>query len=371
MVKKKKTNRNYKGKKSAPVRSGKDKTKAPEKSQRRLGKRGLKVFFIIVIVLVLATAGVGAAYYFTDGFGTKRPDFLIRSGGETYTKNTEGVKLNTGKEFEVQDFTGNGDYTVTIAAKGTAENDFEFQIGEETGYRWKDQNGKDYTDGFQISKTETGFKVEYIDLTQIITTVKGTTSAVLSESAGGDLFALTVKSGSGELTLGFNLYFPVTDMTVDPPEIVFPNPDEKPDEGNQPDEGQEPGDNDPDKQDSIAGVYKFYSMTDGTNTYYVGDIPEGGVIQPVITEEYVVIELIGDGNGTMSMKYGPMNETSAFTWRTDPNNSNKIIVSAAGAKDSALVRMGETIVLQMQETTYVLKKQAQNTSQAEEEMENA
>lgn len=378
MVKKKKTNRNYKGKKSAPVRSGKDKTKAPEKSQRRSGKRGLKVFFIIVLVLVLAAAGVGAAYYFTDGFGTKRPDFLIRSGGETYTKNTEGVKLNTGKVFEVQDLTGSGDYTVTIAAKGTAENDFEFQIGEETGYRWKDQNGKDYTEGFQISKTETGFKVEYIDLTQIITTVKGTTSAVLSESAGGDLFALTVKSGSNEFTLGFRLYYVVDGIEVDPPEIIFPKPDDKPggDGEQQPPDVQEPDDTKPedtkpDDLGTLAGVYKFYMMTDGTNTYYVGDIPEGGVIQPVLTEEYVVIELIGDGNGTMSMKYGPMNETSAFTWRTDPNNSNKIIVSAEGAKDSALVRMGETIVLQMQETTYVLKKQAQNTSQAEEERENA
>ena len=283
---------------------------------------------------------------------------MIRSGGETYTKNTEGVKLNTGKVFEVQDLTGSGDYTVTIAAKGTAENDFEFRLGEESGYRWKDQNGKDYTDGFKITRTDAGFKIEYTDLTQIITTVKGTTAAVLSESAGGDLFTLTVTSGRGEITLGFNLYFPVTDVTIDPPEIVFPNPDEKPDEGNQPDEGQEPGDNDPDKQDSIAGVYKFYSLTDGTKTYYVGDTPEWGIVTPTLTEEYLIIELCEDGNGTLSVQYGPVDETQAFVWRTASDDPNKIILSAEGAKDSEVIREGEFIQFEMNGSTYILKKAA-------------
>lgn len=354
MVKKKKTNRNYKGKKSAPVRSGKDKTKAPEKSQRRSGKRGLKVFFIIVLVLVLAAAGVGAAYYFTDGFGTKRPDFLIRSGGETYTKNTEGVKLNTGKVFEVQDLTGNGDYTVTIAAKGTAENDFEFRLGEESGYRWKDQNGKDYTEGFQISKTETGFKVEYIDLTQIITTVKGTTSAVLSESAGGDLFALTVKSGSNELTLGFRLYYVVDGIEVDPPEIIFPKPNDKPG-------------GDGESNLNIVGNYKFYSVKNNDSIKYVGDTINMGDYTFTYTDTYVEIEFRSDGSGILKTEeYN--NVEFLLTWILNPE-TNRITIGFQAEEIDNIQILGDTIYLDMFGEEITLKKQGSEAARAEQKIE--
>lgn len=214
-----------------PPKRGATKSRKIGKKKSGAGKRFGVAVLVILLVAALAALGVGAAYEFTDGFGTKTLNvFVVKCGEHTYTKNIGGLVVQPGMEFTVEKLAGETDYAVTIRAKGTEGNNFGFRLGAESGYHWKDQDGRDYTEGFTITRTETSFTLDFGTLTEIIAKAKGTDATLTNEASAGDLFTLVVTCGKSEIALDFRTEIPVTGVELDPPAIIIDSNDVQPGE---------------------------------------------------------------------------------------------------------------------------------------------
>ena len=185
------------------------KTRSSARSERRGGGRFLA--WLIAIILILG--GIGAAYYFTGGFGGIGPTFSVTYAENTYYKEGEDILLPNSAEFAVNRVFGE-DYQVKIEA---GEADFNLTVGEEP-YKWSQLEG-DYTDGFQITRTDKGFQIEYESLKDIIEAVHG--AVTLDEDAVGDIFTLVVTCAKNEIRIGFGVYLPVSGIELNPENLIF------------------------------------------------------------------------------------------------------------------------------------------------------
>lgn len=189
-----------------------------EKTARTWRTVGI-VILSVLLLAILAAAGLGIAYLVTDGFGGKAPTTIVMVGDKIYTEDANGVTIYPGDEICVQSLTGAEGYTFRIEANG--EKDFAFTVGEEP-YSWKDLAGRDMTKGFTIEDTENGFTIDYTDLDGVIAAVLGA-EVTIGEDAdtSGDLFFLVVTCGEKDLRLSFGVGLPVEGVEVNPDHVIM------------------------------------------------------------------------------------------------------------------------------------------------------
>lgn len=213
------------------------------------GKRIAMIVLVVILIAALLGGGIYAAWRFTDGFKTfpwqtQQPEedtgkdsgtnpgvitgnYYIESDGMKYGDG--GVaRLISGSDFTVGAGFGSG-YSVKFTARKIAS-DFSFTLGAEP-YTWNNVAGDDFTDGFTITKTGTGFTVEFGTLAGIISAVKGN-EVTISEgekTSVPDKFTMEVTAANGQ---GISLNFTLSALGIElnPDGIIFGNETEMPDE---------------------------------------------------------------------------------------------------------------------------------------------
>ena len=213
------------------------------------GKRIALITLVVILIAALVGGGIYAAWHFTDGFKTfpwqtQQPEedtgkdsgtnpgvitgnYYIESDGMKYGDG--GVaRLISGSDFTVGAGFGSG-YSVKFTARKIAS-DFSFTLGAEP-YTWNNVAGDDFTDGFTITKTGTGFTVEFGTLAGIISAVKGN-EVTISEgekTSVPDKFTMEVTAANGQ---GISLNFTLSALGIElnPDGIIFGNETEMPDE---------------------------------------------------------------------------------------------------------------------------------------------
>ena len=210
--------------------------KAKKEQREKIARTVAIVLLVILLLAILGFAGFGIAYLVTDGFGGRVPTAVIMIDDEVYSESTDGLTIYPGNEVRVQSLTGETEYTVNVEGNASTNN-FAFTLGEEP-YTWRDMDGEDMTAGFTIAQTGTGFTIEYESLPSIITAARGAEAVIEDVDLSGDLFTLVITIGEREYRFGFGVGLPVSDVVLDPDQIVIQDPDG----ALQPDEpAEEPG----------------------------------------------------------------------------------------------------------------------------------
>ena len=217
---------------------------AKKNTKRNNGTSGGKRIALITLAAILIAAivggGVYAAWKLTDGFThlpwqTEQPeedpgkdsgtdpgvisgDYYVELDGVKYGDN--GVaRLASGSVFTVGAGFGSG-YSVKLTARKAAS-DISFTLGAEP-YKWSNVAGDDFTEGFTITKTGTGFTVEFGTLAEIISAVKGN-DVTIPEGENAtvpDKFTMAVTAANGQ-GIALNFTMSALDIGMDPDHIIF------------------------------------------------------------------------------------------------------------------------------------------------------
>lgn len=213
-----------------------------KKEQRKKTARTVAIVLLIILLLaILGFAGFGIAYLVTDGFGGRMPMTVIVIDDEIYSQSAEDIEVYPGDEVRVQNLIGDTQYTMQIVGNAS-KNNFAFTLDGEP-YTWRDMDGEDMMSGFTIIQTETGFTIDYTTVPSILTEALGG-EVVISEDAEttGDLFTLIITIGEEEYRFGFGVGSGVTEIILDPDQIVITDPDGalRPENPEEPTGGLEP-----------------------------------------------------------------------------------------------------------------------------------
>lgn len=168
---------------------------------------------IIGLIIALTSGGSVQSFYVTiNDKNIMESDYDYILSKEEFTD----VKINFLSLDE-----DNGNYTVKIVPTLNAENDFDFTAG---GTVYSFQQTPDYTDGFTIKKTDSGFSIR----------PKGNLESIIEASVGADVENLSAKSYDNMFTMiissadeksniyiQFSIYEPVTDVSLDKEGITF------------------------------------------------------------------------------------------------------------------------------------------------------
>ncbi len=188
---------------------------------KKTGKRILTAL-IVILVLILSLGLLGRL---TNVFGNK---ITVRYNGTKITKDFEGLEIESGTEIEVR---APGEYEVKIYAAGTEATDFTFTVGG-TEYSWVEDiaganggRGEEFTEVFEIEKTEKGFKISG-GIKKVLKDIWPVAEIELPEELpAGDRFRMEIRSGKTTLTVGFSVKEPgsvgVEKIELAPGEIVF------------------------------------------------------------------------------------------------------------------------------------------------------
>lgn len=188
---------------------------------KKTGKRILTAL-IVILVLILSLGLLGRL---TNVFGNK---ITVRYNGTKITKDFEGLEIESGTEIEVR---APGEYEVKIYAAGTEATDFTFTVGG-TEYSWVEDiaganggRGEEFTEVFEIEKTEKGFKISG-GIKKVLKDIWPGKEIILPEELpAGDRFRMEIRSGKTTLTVGFSVKEPgsvgVEKIELAPGEIVF------------------------------------------------------------------------------------------------------------------------------------------------------
>lgn len=198
------------------------KSEKPEKrsgASRKWKKLGI-VFGVLLFLVVLAVAAMGTTYAVTGVIPGQENTINVTYDGTTYTEDSGGIYLLPKREIVIE--TVPEKYKVKILANAS-KTDFGFALGGEE-FRWKDMNGRDFSEGFGIEQTESGIKLNYETVAGIIAAVQGTAVSLSEEEEPkGDLFTLVVSCGLKELKIGFGVALPANGIVLDPPDVIFGN----------------------------------------------------------------------------------------------------------------------------------------------------
>ena len=163
----------------------------------------VKTAVTVILVIMLLILSLGLLARFTNVFGNK---IAVTYNGTKITKDFEGLEIESGTEIEVK---APGEYEVKIYAEGSAESDFSFTVdGEE--YSWVEDiaganggRGEDFTEVFEIEKTEKGFKISG-GIQKALKDIWPEKEIILPEEIpGGDKFRMEITSGDKTLKIGF------------------------------------------------------------------------------------------------------------------------------------------------------------------------
>ena len=163
----------------------------------------VKTAVTVILVIMLLILSLGLLGRLTNVFGNK---IEVTYNGTKITKDFEGLKIESGTEIEVK---APGEYEVKIYAEGSAESDFSFTVdGEE--YSWVEDiaganggQGEEFTEVFEIEKTEKGFKISGGIKKALKDIWPGKEIELPKEIPGGDKFRMEITSGDKTLKIGF------------------------------------------------------------------------------------------------------------------------------------------------------------------------
>lgn len=180
---------------------------------------------MVILVIILLILSFGLLGRLTNVFGNK---ITVRYNGTKITKDFEGLEIESGTEIEVR---APGEYEVKIYAAGTEATDFTFTVGG-TEYSWVEDiaganggRGEEFTEVFEIEKTEKGFKISG-GIKKVLKDIWPVAEIELPEELpAGDRFRMEIRSGKTTLTVGFSVKEPgsvgVEKIELAPGEIVF------------------------------------------------------------------------------------------------------------------------------------------------------
>lgn len=163
----------------------------------------VKTAVTVILVIMLLILSLGLLARLTNVFGNK---IAVTYNGTKITKDFEGLEIESGTEIEVK---APGEYEVKIYAEGSAESDFSFTVdGEE--YSWVEDiaganggRGEDFTEVFEIEKTEKGFKISG-GIKKVLKDIwPGKDIELPEELPSGDKFRMEITSGDKTLKIGF------------------------------------------------------------------------------------------------------------------------------------------------------------------------
>ena len=181
---------------------------------------------LLVVIII-----VGVVARFTNGFTDDFKTFYLKVGDKEIMSGSGGYEITraTPMQAEVK-YTfslatdENKGYNVKIVPNAADKNqDFSFTVdGESKSF----QSLQDLTDGFEIEKSESSFRVtpKGENLTGVLQAIyPGLDTAHIEEKAYNDMFALVVSSYNekASVTIYFTLSSKVTGIRLDKEAIVF------------------------------------------------------------------------------------------------------------------------------------------------------
>lgn len=182
---------------------------------------------IVLVVIII----VGVVARFTNGFTDDFKTFYIRVDGKEIMSTAGGYEITPGKPLRAEvKYTfsfatdENKGYNVKIVPNAADKSkDFSFTVN---GENRQFQAETDLTDGFEIEKSESTFKVtpKGENLTGVLQAIyPGLDTAHIEEKAYNDMFVLAVSSynGKSSVTIYFTLSSKVTGIRLDKEAIVF------------------------------------------------------------------------------------------------------------------------------------------------------
>lgn len=191
---------------------------------KKTGKRILTAL-IVILVLILSLGLLSRL------IGISGNQITLTYAGESYKKSVSGLEIAAESEFGVKLRDKSAEYEVKIYAAGTEETDFTFTVGGKE-YSWQKDiaganvgRGEEFTDVFEIEKTEKGFKISG-GIKKVLKDIWPGKEIILPEELpAGDRFRMEIRSGKTTLTVGFSVKEPgsvgVEKIELAPGEIVF------------------------------------------------------------------------------------------------------------------------------------------------------
>ena len=182
---------------------------------------------IVLVVIII----VGVVARFTNGFTDDFKTFYVKVEEKEIMSGSGGYEITRSKPMQVEvKYTfsfatdENKDYNVKIVPNAADKSkDFSFTVnGESKSF----QSMQDLTDGFEIEKSESTFKVtpKGETLTGVLQAIyPGLDTAHIEEKAYNDMFALVVSSYNekSSVTIYFTLSSKVSGIRLDKETIVF------------------------------------------------------------------------------------------------------------------------------------------------------
>ena len=181
---------------------------------------------LLVVIII-----VGVVARFTNGFTDDFKTFYLKVGDKEIMSGSGGYEITRAKPMQAEvKYTfsfatdENKGYNVKIVPNAADKNqDFSFTVdGESKSF----QSLQDLTDGFEIEKSESSFRVtpKGENLTGVLQAIyPGLDTARIEEKAYNDMFALVVSSYNekASVTIYFTLSSKVTGIRLDKEAIVF------------------------------------------------------------------------------------------------------------------------------------------------------
>lgn len=181
----------------------------------------------LLVLIVL----VGVVARFTNGFTDDFKTFYVKVEDKEIMSNSGGYEIMRAKPMQVEvKYTlsfatdENKGYNVKIVPNAADKSkDFSFSVN---GENRQFQAETDLTDGFEIEKSESSFKVtpKGENLTGVLQAIyPGLDTALIEEKAYNDMFALVVSSYNekSSVTIYFTLSSKVAGVRLDKEAIVF------------------------------------------------------------------------------------------------------------------------------------------------------
>lgn len=182
---------------------------------------------IVLVVIII----VGVVARFTNGFTDDFKTFYVKVEDKEIMSNSGGYEITRAKPMQVEvKYTfsfatdENKGYNVKIVPNAADKSkDFSFTVN---GENRQFQAETDLTDGFEIEKSESTFKVtpKGENLTGVLQAIyPGLDTARIEEKAYNDMFALVVSSYNekSSVTIYFTLSSKVSGIRLDKEAIVF------------------------------------------------------------------------------------------------------------------------------------------------------
>ena len=181
---------------------------------------------LLVVIII-----VGVVARFTNGFTDDFKTFYLKVGDKEIMSGSGGYEITRAKPMQAEvKYTfsfatdENKGYNVKIVPNAADKiQDFSFTVdGESKSF----QSLQDLTDGFEIEKSESSFRVtpKGENLTGVLQAIyPGLDTAHIEEKAYNDMFALVVSSYNekASVTIYFTLSSKVTGVRLDKEAIVF------------------------------------------------------------------------------------------------------------------------------------------------------